>query len=343
MTVTSSRTAEIARNYFASMAFLTLWLLLLLGLTCWPGSPKSIDELFHIQFEFGSWSFHGIDVIVAVYTAYLLLLVPYYLTLPPGYPTKCRMAWGVILGPRRPNAAETTALLSLGVKGIYIPMMSVWAVQHVWAMSRSAAAAGSLVPVFDVPYWVHFIFLLDVGMFLFGYCVEHPRLGNEIRSVEPTVLGWLVALICYPPLRQFAIAVFEENPVLVPLDDPMLRGAITAMWVLLFGIYMWATLALNVRASNLTNRGIVGSGPYRYVRHPAYAAKNFAWWLAAATVIASRPTFEPATLGAILLGTLAWSAIYYVRAITEERHLMRDPDYQDYCRQTRWRFVPGIY
>ncbi len=337
------RVGEVAQNYLACMAFLSLWLLGAAGLTCWASAPASIHELFRIEIWFGSWAIYGIEVLVAVYLAYLVCLVPYYFSLPAGYPTKCRMAWGVLLKRRRPDAAETTALLSLAVKGIYIPMMSVWAVQHVWAMNRSICEAGTLWPVFDVPYWVHFIFLLDVGMFLFGYCVEHPRLGNEIRSVEPTVLGWLVALICYPPLRQFAIAVLDENPVLVPLDEPLLRGAITALWVALFGIYMWATLALNVRASNLTNRGIVRSGPYRWVRHPAYAAKNFAWWLAAITVIASQPTFKPAMVWAVALGTVAWSAIYFARAITEERHLLRDPDYREYCRQTRWRFIPGVF
>ena len=33
------------------------------------------------------------------------------------------------------------------------------------------------------------------------------------------------------------------------------------------------------RFSNLTHRGIITNGPYRYSKHPAYLAKNLSWWL----------------------------------------------------------------
>lgn len=48
---------------------------------------------------------------------------------------------------------------------------------------------------------------------------------------------------------------------------------ITCLW----GIFAWASLSLGFKASNLTNRGIVTKGPYRWVRHPAYAAKLGIW------------------------------------------------------------------
>lgn len=155
-------------------------------------------------------------------------------------------------------------------------------------------------------------------------------------------MGWFAALICYPPLRQFAIGVFEENPFILRFDIPAVDAVVAGLWALLFGVYLWATLALNVRASNLTNRGIVGWGPYRYVRHPEYAAKNFAWWLGALTIVIASPTFELSTAIGIAVATVAWTAIYYLRAVTEERHLGRDPDYQDYCSRTRYRFIPGV-
>jgi len=40
---------------------------------------------------------------------------------------------------------------------------------------------------------------------------------------------------------------------------------------------------------------------------------------------------------------LAWSAVYFVRAWTEERHLLADPEYQAYVQKVRYRFIPGIY
>jgi protein-S-isoprenylcysteine O-methyltransferase Ste14 len=38
-----------------------------------------------------------------------------------------------------------------------------------------------------------------------------------------------------------------------------------------------------------------------------------------------------------------WSVIYFFRSITEERHLIKDPDYQAYCKKVRWRFIPYIF
>jgi protein-S-isoprenylcysteine O-methyltransferase Ste14 len=43
-----------------------------------------------------------------------------------------------------------------------------------------------------------------------------------------------------------------------------------------------------------------------------------------------------------IFGMVFWTVMYYFRAITEERHLMRDLDYQVYCGKVKWRFVPGI-
>ena len=168
--------------------------------------------MFHDRFEYGTRSFFGIDVIFGLYIAYLVGLVPYYLSLPPNQVTKSRRVWKLLLDRRQPHGQDTTALLSLIVKGYYIPLMAVWTMSHIWGMAAIYQQADSFWEMPSAIGILHFIFFLDVAMFLFGYCIEHPRLGNEIRSVEPTVLGWFVALICYPPLRQFAIGVFEENP-----------------------------------------------------------------------------------------------------------------------------------
>ena len=41
---------------------------------------------------------------------------------------------------------------------------------------------------------------------------------------------------------------------------------------------------------------------------------------------------------------LGWTAIYALRALTEERHLLlRDNGYAQYATAVRWRFVPGIW
>ncbi|MBK8959723.1 MAG: DUF1295 domain-containing protein [Proteobacteria bacterium] len=100
---------------------------------------------------------------------------------------------------------------------------------------------------------------------------------------------------------------------------------------------------LGWKASNLTHRGIVSGGPYRYIRHPAYTAKNIAWW------IASVPAFTLAWQASAMQGlqvagaTLAWSGLYVLRALTEEDHLRSvDEHYSKYCEAVRFRFLPGL-
>jgi protein-S-isoprenylcysteine O-methyltransferase Ste14 len=100
-----------------------------------------------------------------------------------------------------------------------------------------------------------------------------------------------------------------------------------------YGIYVWSTIALGFKFSNLTNRGIVTTGPYAYVRHPAYASKNTAW------IIDS--TFVFTNIWATLL-FFSWTTLYALRALTEERHLHKDKAYQVYADKVRYRFIPKV-
>ena len=44
-------------------------------------------------------------------------------------------------------------------------------------------------------------------------------------------------------------------------------------------VYCLATVAFGYRMSNMTYRGIITSGPYRFTKHPAYLGKVASWWL----------------------------------------------------------------
>jgi protein-S-isoprenylcysteine O-methyltransferase Ste14 len=102
---------------------------------------------------------------------------------------------------------------------------------------------------------------------------------------------------------------------------------ISALW----GIFAWASVSLGFKGSNLTNRGIVASGPYRFVRHPAYTAKVLLW-------IIQGIFFAQFTTGILM----AFLIIYFLRAWTEERHLSLDPDYLEYRKKVKWRYIPGL-
>ncbi|MDX8395503.1 MAG: isoprenylcysteine carboxylmethyltransferase family protein [Mariprofundaceae bacterium] len=101
--------------------------------------------------------------------------------------------------------------------------------------------------------------------------------------------------------------------------------------LLLFSIYIWATMALGFKFSNLCNRGIINHGPYHFMRHPAYTAKNLAWWLDNTHVLSNIWA---------CIALLLSNGIYILRALTEEKHLIQDSAYKTYCKQVKGKFIP---
>ena len=282
-----------------------------------------------------------------VVVAYLLLLPLYYATFSDDHTVKCRRFWQGLsaLPHRRPTPEEALAFRAIAVKAIFWPMMVVWLQLQAHELTTSTEAFLSFGRFFPYGYCAiyHGLFVVDVLLFAVGYGLEHPWLQNEIRSVEPTLLGWLAALLCYPPLvwlTSNAIGWFSFE--LPQFRSPTFQVAAAVAMLLGVGVYAWATLALGLRASNLTNRGIVTTGPYRWMRHPAYVAKNVSWWIGATPLLLTFAWTDPWRPLPAILGTAAWSGIYVLRALTEERHLGSDPDYQAYRSRVRWRFIPGL-
>ena len=185
--------------------------------------------------------------------------------------------------------------------------------------------------------YFHGLFIMDVGLGLIGYASSSRWLDNKSRSVDPTLLGWFVALACYPPFNDVTAGYFPYNgmaggepyALFQPIWVDVLLKSVT---LACFTLYVWATTAFGLRFSNLTNRGVITRGPYAIIRHPAYVAKNIAWWSEFV-----RDFHSPWQFGFMAV----WNVIYYLRAITEERHLRNDPDYLAYCTVVKYRFIPG--
>jgi hypothetical protein len=175
-------------------------------------------------------------------------------------------------------------------------------------------------------------FMLDVLLATVTYSLTLRILDNHPRSVEPTLGGWIICVICYRPL------VDAQAPYIRYELDNVYWGDVFAPYPLLYVlwgsailflvlVYVWATAAFGLRFSNLTNRGIITHGPYRWVKHPAYLAKNLSWWMISVPFIAGAG-WMTAIQSCIMLGAV--NLIYYLRAKSEERHLSADPVYRDY-------------
>jgi protein-S-isoprenylcysteine O-methyltransferase Ste14 len=241
--------------------------------------------------------------------------------------------------PLRPE--ERTALLFLAVKAYFLPIMVGFVLGNVQGLLAHLALFRT-IPVFSFE-WTYYGFLpfllalmlsIDVLYFTVGYLFESPRFNNVVKSVEPTLLGWVVTLACYPPFNGATTSLvggyYHEFAY---VRDPHLALALQGLALILFAVYLSATMALGMKCSNLTNRGIVTRGPYRYVRHPAYVAKVTAWWLSVL------PLVNPVAYVSMVL----WTGLYTLRAITEERHLLQDVAYVRYCKQVPYRFIPGLF
>jgi protein-S-isoprenylcysteine O-methyltransferase Ste14 len=224
----------------------------------------------------------------------------------------------------------------------FMPLMIYWLTADSVYLVRAVATPGA-IGFYDLALTA--LIVTDLLFFTVGYGVEHPRLGNEIRSVEPTVLGWVAALVCYPPFQAYTMRALGWYPVEhPPAALPSVQVAAGCLMLALMGIYTWASVSLGLKASNLTNRGTVTHGPYAYVRHPAYIGKNLFWWVGCVPVFVDRAAAgDWVTFALIGLSLSAWSGIYVVRALTEERHLLRDPEYREYCERVRYRFIPGVW
>jgi protein-S-isoprenylcysteine O-methyltransferase Ste14 len=149
---------------------------------------------------------------------------------------------------------------------------------------------------------------------------ENSRLTLKIASI-----GGLALMV-------LALAGLIVRGSLFSLE-PLVIGAQSAAAALM----IWARVVFGRRsfhaAANPTAGGLVTTGPYRFIRHPIYAAACLFGWAG----VASHWSAINAQLGVLLLvGAL-------VRMLCEERLVaLAYPEYREYARVTK-RIVPYLF
>lgn len=231
-------------------------------------------------------------------------------------------------------------MLTLAVKGFFLPLMAMFMFHHVTTVKSLLSRISSPMEGTPLAHWFldlvyNSLFIVDTGVAIVGYGLELKWLGNKTKMVEYTWFGWIIAIMCYPPFNSVSGIYFplaNRSQYYIPLTDEQ-RIFVRIVIILLYMIFVWGTVALGVKFSNLSNKGIVARGPYKHIRHPAYASKNVAWWFEHLQYMKG---------GHNILPLICWNTIYTLRALTEERNLMRDPEYRAYAKKMKYRFIPGV-
>lgn len=118
--------------------------------------------------------------------------------------------------------------------------------------------------------------------------------------------------------------LFAQEPVAIALQ---IAGVLLMIWArITFGRRSFHA------AANPTEGGLVTTGPYRYMRHPIYAAIWLIFWAG----IADHLSWKTAAVGVVVVAAL------YVRMLSEEKLVTaKYPEYAEYARRTK-RVLPGV-
>lgn len=292
----------------------------------------------------GRWYWRGqyvfaMDVLETAAPLLFIGAIPYVLWLDRVLVNPRDASWhfGAMLIGREPwEPAEVKRhALSWLVKGFFCAFMISIVPGGFGAVVRFDWSHAFHDPVEFATLLIETMFMIDVQIAMVGYLVTMKPLDAQIRTANPHLAAWVAALICYPPfilMGEGGVLDYHHNGAEWPhwlARQTALMWVWAAALVILTAIYAWATVAFGLRFSNLTYRGVLTNGPYRFTRHPAYLSKNAYWWLATLPFLTTSGSMVDAIRNTVILGLV--SAVYYWRARTEEQHLLaEDAKYREY-------------
>jgi hypothetical protein len=227
--------------------------------------------------------------------------------------------------------------------------LRAWAVKGLFLAFMLSITPGGFAQIVNLnfaevirnPVWlanalIGMMFLIDVQYATLGYMLTFKPLDAHIRTAQPMLAGWVAALICYPPFIQMNNGGPLDYHVNTREWHHWMEAYPSLLWiwggilVALTAYYAWATMVFGIRFSNLTHRGILTHGPFKWTKHPAYLSKNIFWWLSTMPFFVVGGNTNDAIRNCLILSCV--SGVYYWRAKTEEAHLSGDPIYRDYAK-----------
>jgi methyltransferase len=161
---------------------------------------------------------------------------------------------------------------------------------------------------------------------------QRQLISRGAATVDDRRFRWMVALHTAVLIGAALEVILLKRPFI-----PVLATVTFAIFLAANAVRWWVIRTLgdhwNVQVMDSTRLGVVSSGPFRFVRHPNYAAV-FAEMMAL-------PLIHTAWITA-LAGSLAHVAVLAQRLSTEERMLFANPDYRA-AMSGKPRFLPGLF
>lgn len=233
-------------------------------------------------------------------------------------------------------------LLSVGYNIDFLKEMFNQAYQYFQTgASLKEAIAQYIIDSGDM--WLQMIMGLTTLVLAISYLTELDLFKNKIKSVDTTPLGILSCIACYYPITLLTDKFIQVTPQdLLPVNNIYLLETLNILAIIANIGILIAVLRLGTKSGNLTNRGIVTGFPYNIIRHPDYTMK-IGYIIITTIPLLVAPNyflFEKIIMG---IATLAWIYLYYLRSITEERHLINDPEYKAYVEKVKYRFIPKLF
>jgi methyltransferase len=161
---------------------------------------------------------------------------------------------------------------------------------------------------------------------------QQKLLAQGAIKVEKPPFRWVVLVHTAVLICAALEVVFLRRPFI-----PWLAAIMLALFVASNLVRLWVVMTMgqhwNVQVMNSTSLGVVTSGPFRFVRHPNYAAVFVEMF--------SLPLIHTAWLTA-LLGCAGYGAAISQRIFVEESVLLASPDYRE-AMASKPRFLPGLF
>ncbi len=161
---------------------------------------------------------------------------------------------------------------------------------------------------------------------------QKEMLARGAAKIDEPKFRWMVLLHAAVLIGAALEVVLLRRPFI-----PWLAAPVLVIFLAANAVRWWVIRTLgehwNVQVMDSTRLGVVTSGPFRYVRHPNYAAV-FAEMLAL-------PLIHTAWITAAA-GTIAHLGVLAQRLSTEERVLLANPDYRS-AMSGKPRFLPGLF